>query len=87
MGVSFSSAVTTYTVGLNLSGTLTGGEFTDAGTSVSCAFQFTIYATGLASGEMYDLNCSNANFSCTIGGQDLNCSDLSQAFRDTADAC
>ena len=88
MGVSFSVAnVDTYTVGLNLSGTLTGGEFTDTGTSVSCSFNFTFDATGLASGEQYDLDCSNAGFSCNIGGQTLNCSDLSQAFKDTADSC
>jgi hypothetical protein len=84
MNLSFTQSATTFAVGMTVAGTMAGGEF-DTGVSVSCSFNFSFDVNGVGSGELYDIGCSN--FRCSIDGDDLDCEDFDEAFRETADSC
>ena len=89
VAMTFTVTDTLFSYGLDMNATIGGGAFGD-GTTFDCAFGFSFTADeleALASGGGDGFDCDDFDFSCSIGGTTIQCTDLKTAFADESNAC
>jgi hypothetical protein len=89
IAMTFAITDTLFSYGMNLDATIGGGAFGD-GTAFDCNFGFSFTAAeleALASGGGDAFDCSDFDYSCSIGGTTIQCEDLKTAFAEESNAC